>query len=48
MAVQFVLSESRVSNAVIGMKSAAEVAENLAAVEAGGLDVETAAKLKTL
>ena len=48
LAVQFVLSESRVSTAVIGMKSAAEVTENLAAVEAGGLDAETATRLKTL
>ena len=48
LAVQFVLSEPRVSTAVIGMKSAAEVIENLAAVEAGSLDAEIAARLKTL
>lgn len=48
LAVQFVLSEPRVSAAVIGMKSIAEVTENLAAVAAGGLDAETVAKLKAL
>lgn len=48
LAVQFVLSEPRVSAAVIGMKSIAEVTENLAAVAAGGLDAETVAKLKEL
>ena len=48
LAVQFVLSEPRVSVAVIGMKSAAEVTENLAAVAAGGLDAETVARLKVL
>ena len=48
LAVQFVLSEPRVSSAVIGMKSAAEVTENLSAVEIGTLDAETAAKLKAL
>ncbi|RKU11138.1 hypothetical protein C6502_09065 [Candidatus Poribacteria bacterium] len=48
LAVQFVLSEPRVSSAVIGMKSAVEVTENLAAVETGGLDAETVAKLKAL
>ena len=48
LAVQFVLSEPRISAAVIGMKSAAEVTENLSAVETGGLDAETIAKLKVL
>ena len=48
LAVQFVLSEPRISAAVIGMKSAAEVTENLSAVEAGGLDAETVARLKAL
>lgn len=48
LAVQFVLSEPRVSAAVIGMKSAAEVTENLSAVEAGGIGAETVARLKTL
>ena len=48
LAVQFVLSEPRVSAAVIGMKSAAEVTENLSAVETGGLDAETVARLKVL
>ena len=48
LAVQFVLSEQRVSTAVVGMKSVAEVTENLAAVDAGGLDTETITKLKAL
>lgn len=48
LAVQFVLSEPRISTAVIGMKSAAEVTENLSAVEAGGMDAETVARLKAL
>ncbi len=48
LAVQFVLSEPRVSAAVIGMKSIAEVTENLAAVAAGGLNAETVARLKAL
>ena len=48
LAVQFVLSEPRISTAVIGMKSAAEVTENLSAVETGGLDAETVARLKAL
>lgn len=48
LAVQFVLSEPRVSSAVIGMKSATEVTENLAAVETAGLDAETVAQLKAL
>ena len=48
LAVQFVLSEPRISAAVVGMKSVAEVTENLAAVEAGGLDTETVARLKAL
>ena len=48
LAVQFVLSESRISAAVVGMKSASEVIENLSAAETGGLDEETVARLKTL
>ena len=48
LAIQFVLSEPRISTAVVGMKSVAEVTENLAAVEAGGLDTETVARLKAL
>ena len=48
LAVQFVLSESRISTAVIGMKNAAEVIENLSAVEEGHLDAETVARLKAL
>ena len=47
-AVQFVLSEPRVSTAVVGMKSAAEAIENLSAAEEGGLDAETVAYLKAL
>ena len=45
---RFVLSEPRVSAAVIGMKSAAEVTENLSAVETDGLDAGTVARLKEL
>ncbi len=48
LAVQFVLSEPRISAAVVGMKSPAEVTENLSAVEMDGLDAETVANLKTL
>ena len=48
LAVQFVLSEPRVSVAVIGMKNAAEATENLFAAAAGGLDAETIAQLKAL
>ena len=48
LAVQFVLSEPRISVAVIGMKNTAEAIENLSAAEGGGLDVETVARLKTL
>ena len=48
LAVQFVLSEPRISAAVIGMKTAAEVMENLSTAEAGTLDAKTMAKLKTL
>ena len=48
LAVQFVLSEPRISTAVIGMKSAAEVTENLSAVETDGLDAGTVARLKAL
>ena len=46
LAVQFVLSEPRISAAVIGMKNAAEATENLSAAEAGALDAETVALLK--
>ena len=48
LAMQFVLSEPRISAAVIGMKSVAEVTENLSAVEIGDLDAETVARLKAL
>ena len=48
LAVQFVLSESRISTTVVGMKNAAEVTENLSAVETGGLNAETIARLKAL
>ena len=48
LAVQFVLSEPRISTAVIGMKSAAEATENLSTAEAGGLDAETVRRLKAL
>ena len=48
LAVQFVLSEPRISAAVIGMKNAAEATENLSAAEAGALDAETVARLKGL
>ena len=48
LAVQFVLSEPRISTAVIGMKSVAELTENLSTVEAGGLDAETVTRLKAL
>ena len=48
LAVQFVLSEPRISAAVIGMKTAAEASENLSAAEAGAIDAETVARLKAL
>ena len=48
LALQFVLSEPRISVAVVGMKNAAEATENLSAAEAGALDAETAARLKEL
>lgn len=48
LAVQFVLSEPRISTAVVGMKTAAEVNENLSAAAAGGLDAKTVAWLKAL
>ena len=48
LAVQFVLSEPRISTAVIGMKAAAEVTENLSVAEGSTLDVETIAQLKAL
>ena len=48
LAVQFVLSEPRISAAVIGMKNAAEATENLSAAEGGALDAETVARLKGL
>ena len=48
LAVQFVLSEPRISAAVIGMKTASEVKENLSAAGGGSLDVETVSRLKAL
>ena len=48
LAVRFALSELRISVATLGMKSAAEVTENLSAAEEGGLDAETVARLKML
>ena len=48
LAVQFVLSEPRISAAVIGMKTAAEATENLSVAEEGALDAETIAELKAL
>ena len=48
LAVQFVLSEPRISAAVIGMKTAAEATENLSVAEEGALDAETVAELKAL
>jgi aryl-alcohol dehydrogenase-like predicted oxidoreductase len=48
LAMRFVLTEPRISVAVIGMKTPAEVEENLRAAEAGGLDVETLERLKHL
>ena len=46
LAVQFVLSEPRISAAVIGMKTVDEVRENLSVVEIGDLDAETVVQLK--
>lgn len=48
LAIRFALSESRVSVAVLGMKSVAEVIENLAAAQAGALDAKQIEQLKTL
>ncbi len=48
LAVQFVLSEPRISTAVIGMKNAAEAIENLSAAEGSSLEAETVTRLKTL
>ena len=48
LAVQFVLSEPRVSVTVIGMKTAIEVTENISTVQKGGLNPETVARLKAL
>ena len=48
LALQFVLSEPRISVAVVGMKNAAEATENLSAAAVGGLDAETIAMLKAL
>ena len=48
LAVQFALSEPRISAAVIGMKTAAEATENISVAEEGPLDTETLAKLKVL
>ena len=48
LAVQFVLSEPRISAAVIGMKDVTEVKENLSAAVTGALDAKTVKRLKTL
>ena len=48
LAVQFVLSDPRISVAVVGMKNATEATENLSAAEAGSLDAETVSRLKGL
>ena len=48
LAVQFVLSEPRVSVTAIGMKTATEVTENISTVQKGGLNAETVARLKAL
>ena len=48
LAMQFVLSDQRVSVAVVGMKSAAEAMENLSAIETGNLDADTVRRLKAL
>ena len=48
LAIQFVLSAPQVSAAVIGMKSAAEVKENLSAAGGSSLDAETVSRLKAL
>ena len=48
LAVQFVLSESRISTAVIGMKTAAEAVENLSAAADNALDARSIAQLKAL
>ena len=48
LAVRFALSNSGISVAVIGMKTVAEVTENLRAAEGGGLDAEMIERLKIL
>jgi len=48
LAVRFALSEPRISVAVLGMKSVAEVTESLSTAEEGGLDAKTVARLKML
>lgn len=48
LAIRFVLAEPRVGVAVIGMKTPAEVEENLWAAAADGLDAETAARVMAL
>ncbi len=48
LAIRFALSDQRISVAVLGMKTVAEVTENLAAAEAGGLDADAVERLKTL
>ena len=48
LAVQFVLSESRISTAVIGMKTASEAMENLSAAAGNALDSTTVGQLKAL
>jgi aryl-alcohol dehydrogenase-like predicted oxidoreductase len=48
LAIRFVLSEPRISVSVVGMKRAAEVRENLSAVEEGALDTDTLAHFSTI
>ena len=48
LAVRFALSNSGISVAVIGMKTMAEVAENLRAAEGAGLDAEMIERMKML
>jgi D-threo-aldose 1-dehydrogenase len=48
LAVRFVLAEPRVGVTVIGMKTPAEVEENMRAARLGSLDAETVQQLKSL
>ena len=48
LAIQFVLSERRISVAVVGMKRSTEVRENLSAVEEGALNADILARLRAL